>query len=51
MIIEIKTRMKRFFTASWLLAQRKAYYAKFRTLLSPSQIQKMYDGERTLGKK
>lgn len=34
-----------------LLALRKAYYAQFRTLLSPSQIQKMYDEERTGGKK
>lgn len=29
-----------------LLALRKAYYTRFRTLLSASQIQKMYDVER-----
>ena len=29
-----------------LLALRRAYYSKFRTVLSPSQIQKMYDLEK-----
>lgn len=29
-----------------ILSLRKAYYSKFRTILSPSQIQKMYDVER-----
>ena len=29
-----------------LLALRKAYYAKFREILSPTQIQSMYDAER-----
>lgn len=29
-----------------ILSLRKAYYSKFRTILSPSQIQKMYDAER-----
>ena len=29
-----------------ILALRKAYYQKFRTVLSPSQIQTMYDAEK-----
>lgn len=30
-----------------LLTLRKSYYPKFRAILSPSQIQKMYEAERT----
>ena len=31
-----------------LLNLRKSYYKKFRAILSPTQIQKMYDAERAL---
>lgn len=31
-----------------ILSLRKAYYFKFREILSPSQIQKMYDLERAM---
>lgn len=30
-----------------ILDLRKAYYAKFRTILSPTQIQQMYNAERS----
>ena len=34
-----------------LLALRREYYFKFRELLTPAQIQKMYDAERQSAKK